>query len=192
MRPLLALLLTAGILVCPGCDYDDPDDPGAEAQVDFIKFSGPGRFGVVFVDLVFQSGEFALDVIADQQPRIWKLGPGTDMISGTDDDVAPYPNPTNSRKRTAHDGEWDRRYWIQFAGGAWSSLNIVADERAKFRASSSPPSFLPMTFHMWCPDGRACMTWALAKRAASGTPSTDSRARLPPAVDSTTRAFIGA
>lgn len=158
------------VLVLLGCDYDDPEDPGEPGdQVDFIQFTGPGTFRVVFADLVFQSGEFAIDVIADQQPRVWSLGPGTNLLPGTDDDLAPYPNPANPRKRTEHDGEWDRRFWVQFAGGPWRSLGIrVADGRAKFRASGSAPSFFPKTEYLWCPDGGTCVNWieAVARREA--------------------------
>lgn len=159
-----AIACAALLALVPGCDYDDPDDPGDPGdKVDFIRFSGPGRFSEVFLDTVFQSGEFAIDVMGAQPSRVWHLGPGTQRLPGIDDDLAPYPNPANSRKQTPHDGRWDKRYWVQFAGGAWQTLNIsVDDNAAKFRASSSPPSFVPATIYMWCPELRACMSWARA------------------------------
>lgn len=166
MRAHVLVTFLACLLI--GCEYDEPDTESGEA-VDFIRFDRPGVFREFFVDLAFQSGEFAIDVIADQQPRLWYIGPGSDFVAGTDDDLAPYPNPALPRKRTEHDGEMDRRLWVQFAGGVWRSLGIrVADERARFRASSSGPSFFPKTAFQWCPDGGLCLTWveAVARREA--------------------------
>jgi hypothetical protein len=160
------ILAVCALLICLGCDYDDPEDPGFPEPADFIRFSGPGVFRETFIDLVFQSGMFAIDVIGDQRYQSWLIGPGVERIPGTDDDAAPYPQPNvRERKRIWPGGIWDKRYWVQFAGGAWNTLNIqVPDEWAMYRASSSPPSFFPKTVYIWCPAAGQCMTWPTAVR----------------------------
>jgi hypothetical protein len=161
MRTMLLLAVLLG-----ACDYDDPDEPGLEEQVDFIRFSTSGTFREVFWDVTFMSGEFAIDVIA-KQGGPWQLGPGTGFYYtyGTDHDLAPYPNPSRPLKQTPHDGAWDKRYWVQFAGMRWNMLGIrVYDQAAKFRASISPPPTVPMTSFAWCPDGGACVPWVIATK----------------------------
>jgi hypothetical protein len=162
-RALLTVVLLT--LFGFGCDYDDPDDdpdPPVD-QVSGIRFTGPGKFSVVFLDTVFQSGELAVDVLASSPPGPPLLGPGSDLEYGIDDDAAPYPNFSRARHRTP-DGRLDKRYWTQFAGGAWSTLNVAADGTTTFRASGSPPSVIPLTGYGWCPDGLRCRTWAEALR----------------------------
>jgi hypothetical protein len=91
-----------------------------------------------------------------------RLGPGLDLQLGIDDDIAPYPHPVGSRKLHPVSGAQDERYWTQFAGGAWSTLNIEVNPMARYRASSSYPSQLPRVVFLWCPDTRPCMEWLAA------------------------------
>lgn len=161
MRHLLVLLLALA-----GCDYDDPEDPGAEHLADFIRFSEPGRFVEIFLDVAFQSGEQAVDVLPDQfTVQVPLLGPGSSTMIPIDGDLAPYPHPAGSVKRTHHTGFWDKRFWVQFAGGTWNTLTIEAGPEVKFRASASPPSTIPKTLFLWCPEGRGCRDWIAAVTA---------------------------
>jgi hypothetical protein len=162
----MRIITTTLVLMLAACDYDDPDDPGAENLADFIRFSEPGTFREVFLDVVFQSGEFAVDVLPGQfTVNLPLLGPGSSRMIPIDDAFAPYPHPAGSVKRTPHTGQWDTRAWVQFAGGAWNTLNIEAGPEVTFRASASPPSTFPKTVFLWCPAGRPCRDWLSAVAA---------------------------
>lgn len=160
----MRLLLLVLLLVLPGCDFDDPEDPGGElGRVDFVRFYEPGRFQQWFTDLYFQSGVVAADQLSDRIVSYlpW-LGPGFDLVPGTDDDVAPYPHLVGSRKLHPVTGVQDKRYWAAFAGGSWSTLNLEVSPEAKYRASSSYPSQEPKVYFRWCPATRPCMEWLTA------------------------------
>jgi hypothetical protein len=151
-----------------GCDYeyDDPDDPGAIEGAHFVRVTEPGRVQEWFENITFQAGEMAMDTLRGPLAYPVRLGPGSSLMTGVEDDWAPYPNPAGARKHTLHTGALDDRYWVQFAGGAWNTLNIEAHPSQLFRASSSPPSFVPLTVLRWCPETRPCMAWltAVARR----------------------------
>jgi hypothetical protein len=158
----------ASVALLVGCDYeyDDPDDPGAIEGVHFVRVTEPGRVQEWFENITFQAGEMAVDTLRGPLAYPVRLGPGSSLMTGVEDDWAPYPNPAGARKHTLHTGALDDRYWVQFAGGAWNTLNIEAHPKQQFRASSSPPSFVPLTVLRWCPETRPCMAWltAVARR----------------------------
>jgi hypothetical protein len=157
-------LALVAVMLLAGCDYDDGPDPGDPgALVDFIRFSEPGMFREVFLDIVFQAGELAVDVLPGELTvRVPRLGPGSSTMLPIDNDLAPYPHFALPVKRTKHNGIWDKRFWVQFAGGSWNTLSIEGGPEDRFRASSSPPSFFPKTEYFWCPTGRACQDWLTA------------------------------
>lgn len=153
-----------------GCDFDDPEDPDGEfGRVDFVRFYENGRFQQWFWDLRFQAGVVAVDELSAGFVAYppW-LGPGFDLVPGTDDDAAPYPQPVGSRKLHPVTGAQDKRYWAQFAGGSWNTLNVEVDPRAPYRASASLPSQIPKVSFRWCPATRPCMDWltAVSRREA--------------------------
>ena len=155
-----ALLLALALL---GCDYDDPEDPDGEfGRVDFVRFYEVGRFQQLFLDLRFQAGELAADQLAAGVPALLRLGPGVDLQFGIDDDAAPYPHPVGSRKPHPVSGVPDQRHWTQFAGGAWSTLNIEVNPMGRYRASATYPSQRPKVVFRWCPSTRPCMDWLTA------------------------------
>lgn len=159
MRILLIL-----VLAMTGCDYDDPEDPDGElGRVDFIRSYEVGRYQEWFADVVFQSGVMAAD---EMTPGVLtylpRMGPGISLALGIDDDLAPYPHPVGSRKLHPVSGIQDKRYWVQFAGGAWNTLNLEVQPMAPYRASSSYPSQYPKVLLRWCPATRPCMDWRTA------------------------------
>jgi hypothetical protein len=138
------------------------DDPDYREEVDFVTFSEFGRFQERLIGAVFHSGTLAVDSLGGPIAYPMRLGPGRDLMVGIDDDFAPYPRPIGERKVTLHNGYRDNRYWVQFAGGQWTSLNIEVHPSERYRASPTLPRFDPPTEFRWCPDTRPCMDWIVA------------------------------
>lgn len=150
------------VLALAGCVSDD-DSGAAFGHVDFIRFYETGLFHQRFVDLAFQAGEVAVDQLATSTVAAPRLGPGANsLMPGIDADVAPYPHLVGPPHLHPVTGAEDKRYWAQFAGGAWSSLNVEVSPTAQYRASSSLPSQRPKVVFMWCPRTRPCMEWLTA------------------------------
>jgi hypothetical protein len=160
MRLFAALILAA----LAGCDYDDPEDPDGElGRVDFVRFYEPGRYQEWFTDARFMSGVMAVDQLSDGVlTYVPRLGPGIALSQGIDDSVAPYPHVVGPRKQHPVTGVEDDRYWVQFAGGAWNTLNVEVHPLARYRASASRPSFDPRVVLWWCPATRPCIEWPTA------------------------------
>jgi hypothetical protein len=163
---LLALLASGFALFCAcsaallaGC-LDDGEPPWE--RVDFITFASAGTYREEFVDQVFSSGEVAFDVLDENQRFVWMIGPGRNLVPGTDHDQAPYPNPMHPRKFDPRTTRFDKRYWTQFAGGVWRSVGIEVDKESRLRASASPAPFVPRTVFTWCPSGGGCKWWSSA------------------------------
>jgi hypothetical protein len=131
LRLMLGYLLVA--LLASGCDYDDPEDPDGElGRVDFVRFYETGNFQQWFADLTFHSGEVAADELTPGVlSYVPRLGPGINLSLGIDDDFAPYPHVVGSRKLHPVTGVQDKRYWTQFAGGAWNTLNLEVHPMAR-------------------------------------------------------------
>jgi hypothetical protein len=157
MRIIAALLVVAGA----GCISDDGGAP--IEHVDFITFKQPGVFRE-YIDAPFVSGECAFDVLADNPPHAWMMGPGAsyNFHAGTDADLAPYPNFMLPRA-VAPDGRIDKRFWTAFAGGPWMSIGIKAEPGLKFRATMDPRKQYPrMSWFVWQPTDRGEMPWSSA------------------------------
>lgn len=160
----MARILVLLLVVLASCDYDDPEDPDGDlGRVDFVRFYETGRFQEWFFDLTFQSGMMAADeLVPGVLSYVPRLGPGISLELGIDDDFAPYPHLVGSRKLHPVTGTQDKRYWTQFAGGAWNTLNLEVNPMSRYRASSSYPSQVPRVTFMWCPATRPCMEWLAA------------------------------
>jgi hypothetical protein len=158
MRIIAALLVAA----FAGCDYDDPEDPGGElGRVDFVRFYESGRYQEWFTDARFMSGVMAADELSDGVlTYVPRMGPGTALSQGISDDDAPYPHLVGPRKLHPVTGAEDDRYWVQFAGGAWNTLNLEVNPMARYRASASFP--YPRVVLRWCPATRPCIEWPTA------------------------------
>jgi hypothetical protein len=156
----LALFCACSAALLVGC-LDDGDGP--IEHVDYITFKQQGVFRE-YIDAPFVAGECAFDVLAENPPRAWMMGPGAsyNFVAGTDADLAPYPNPMLPRKATP-DGRLDKRFWTAFAGGPWNSIGIQAEPKLKFRASMDPRKVYPRsTVFVWQPTGRGEMWWSSA------------------------------
>jgi hypothetical protein len=154
MRIIAALVLA----VLPGCLVDSE---GSREHVDYITFKTAGVYREQLVNIVFSSGEVAFDVLDENARYVWMMGAGPRSLylPGIDHDQAPYPNPMYPRKHHPITLRFDKRWWQQFAGGAWRSVGIEVDSDSKMRASAS---YSPETVFLWCPFDRTCMTWQAA------------------------------
>jgi hypothetical protein len=161
---MIRIVVCALALAATGCDYDDPENPGGElGRVDFVRFYEPGRYHELFVDARFMSGVMAVDQLSDGVlTYVPRLGPGLALSQGIDDDAAPYPHVVGPRKLHPVTGVEDDRYWTQFAGGAWNTLNVEVHTLARYRASASYPSQFPRVTLWWCPATRPCIEWVAA------------------------------
>jgi hypothetical protein len=156
----LALFCACSAALLVGC-LDDGDGP--IEHVDYITFKQQGVFRE-YIDAPFVAGECAFDVLAENPPRAWMMGPGAsyNFVAGTDADLAPYPNPMLPRKATP-DGRLDKRFWTAFAGGPWNSIGIQAEPKLKFRASMDPRKVYPRsTVFVWQPTNKGEMWWSSA------------------------------